>query len=153
MTGSRILYCHCAYAKIIPDRVKNEVLDRLTESGVRFEAVADLCELSARRDPSLKRLVAGEGELKIAACFPRSVKWLFAAAEAKLPDDVEVRNMRNETAEDTARALLGQPDGQAKPGNGAAAGGVVSSRVGSSRVDSSQAGSSRASTSRDEGSA
>ncbi len=135
MTGSRILYCHCAYANIIPDRVKNEVLDRLTESGVRFEAVADLCELSARRDPSLKRLAAGEGELKIAACFPRSVKWLFSAAEAPLPDDVEVRNMRSETAADTARALLGEPPGQAEPENGAAAGGVVPSRVGSSRQE------------------
>ncbi len=132
MTGSRILYCHCAYANIIPDRVKNEVLDRLTESGVRFEAVADLCELSARRDPSLKRLAAGEGEHKIAAWCPRSAKWLLSAAEAPLPDDVEVRNMRSETAEDTARALLGEPPGQAEPENGAAAGGVVSSRAGSS---------------------
>ena len=52
---------------------------------------------------------AGEGTLKIAACFPRSVKWLFSAAEAPLPQDVEVRNMRSETAADTAAALLGQP--------------------------------------------
>ena len=135
MTGSRILYCHCAYANIIPDRVKNEVLDRLTESGVRFEAVADLCELSARRDPSLKRLAAGEGELKIAACFPRSVKWLFSAAEAPLSKDVEVRNMRSEAAEDTARALLGEPAGQVEPESGAAAGAVAASRAGSSREE------------------
>lgn len=106
MASTRILYCHCAYANIIPDRVKNEVLDRLIESGVRFEAVADLCELSARRDPSLRMLASGEGELRIAACFPRSVKWLFSAAEAPLPAGIEVRNMRNETAAETVAALL-----------------------------------------------
>ncbi len=128
MTDSRILYCHCAYAKIIPDKIKNEVLDRLSDSGASFEAVADLCELSARRDPSLQRLAAGEGGLKIAACFPRSVKWLFSAAGASLPDEgVEIRNMRRETADETVAALLGMespadPGGGAGPGEHAASG-------------------------------
>ena len=45
MSQSRLVYCHCAYAKIIPEKVKNEVLERLAASGVAFEAVADLCEL------------------------------------------------------------------------------------------------------------
>ena len=85
MSQSRLVYCHCAYAKIIPEKVKNEVLERLAASGVAFEAVADLCELSARRDTALKRLADGDGELKIAACFPRSVRWLFSAAGAPLP--------------------------------------------------------------------
>jgi hypothetical protein len=48
----RILYCHCAYAQVVPKEVKEAVLRRLSESGVAFEAVADLCELSARQDPS-----------------------------------------------------------------------------------------------------
>ncbi len=127
MTASRILYCHCAYANIIPERVKNEVLDRLAASGVRFEAVADLCELSARRDPSLKRLATGEGDLRIAACFPRSVRWLFSAAEAPLPAGVEVRNMRSESAEDTVAALLGRGGEPVEPENGAAASRAVPS--------------------------
>ena len=129
--ASRILYCHCAYANIIPERVKNEVLDRLTGSGVRFEAVADLCELSARRDPSLKRLAAGEGDLKIAACFPRSVRWLFSAAQAPLPADVEVRNMRSEAAEDTVAALLGNGAPVEREGGAAASGSVPSGEAGS----------------------
>lgn len=115
MTAPRILYCHCAYANAIPERVKKEVLDRLAASGVRFEAVADLCELSARRDPSLERLASGEGKLKIAACFPRSVKWLFSAAGAPLSADVEVRNMRSETAEDTVAGLLVPEESGASP--------------------------------------
>src|SRR5688572_13675380 len=67
MTKSpRILYCHCAYANVVPQEVKNEVLTKLAESGVAFDAVPDLCEMSARRDPALKEL-AEEGTVKIAA--------------------------------------------------------------------------------------
>ena len=70
---TRIVYCHCAYAKVVPDDVKSDVLAKLSASGVGFDAVADLCEMSARKDPELKRL-ATEGAVKIAACFPRAVQ-------------------------------------------------------------------------------
>ena len=102
----RILYCHCAYANVVPAEVKNEVLTRLSESGVAFDAVPDLCEMSARHDPSLKAL-AEDGAIKIAACYPRAVKWLFNAADAPLPESgVEILNMRVETAETVAGRLL-----------------------------------------------
>ena len=78
-SAERILYCHCAYAQVVPKAVKEEVLRQLTASGVAFDAVADLCEMSAKKDPALKQL-AGQGNVKIAACFPRAVKWLFTAA-------------------------------------------------------------------------
>lgn len=105
MTSPRILYCHCAYAQVVPKEVKEAVLRRLCDSGVSFDAVADLCELSARRDPSLQRLA--EGAVKIAACYPRAVKWLFAAAQAPLhPEHTEVLNMRVQTAEEVAAALF-----------------------------------------------
>ena len=103
----RILYCHCAYAQVVPKAVKEEVLRRLGESGVAFDAVADLCEMSARRDPALMQLAAGGG-VKVAACYPRAVKWLFHAAGAPLPEaGVEVVNMRTEPAEAVVEALLG----------------------------------------------
>lgn len=101
-----ILYCHCQYAQIIPKEVKEAVLERLCASGAAFEAVADLCEMAARRDPSLPRL-AGAPALKIAACFPRAVKWLFHQAGAPLaPDAAEVINMRALNADETCAALL-----------------------------------------------
>lgn len=110
----RILYCHCAYAQVVPKPVKDEVLQRLTESGVAFDAVPDLCEMSARRDPALRQLAA-EGDVKIAACFPRAVKWLFSAAGSPLPaEGVEVLNMRTEPAEKVAFAILGDGFGQRK---------------------------------------
>lgn len=101
-----ILYCHCRYAQVVPPDVKSAVLERLCESSQPFEAVPDLCELSARRDPSLRRLVAA-GPLKIAACYPRAVKWLFAAADAPLdPEGTEILNMRIQSADAVVAALL-----------------------------------------------
>jgi len=101
----RILYCHCQYAQVVPREVKDAVLRRLCESGVEFEAVADLCEMSARRDPALRRLAEG-GAVKIAACFPRAVKWLFHQAGAPLAlDAAEVLNMRTQTAEEVGDGL------------------------------------------------
>ena len=89
-----ILYCHCQYAQVVPKEVKEAVLRRLCDAGLPFEAVADLCEMSARKDPALQRF-AESGQVKIAACYPRAVKWLFAAANAPLKTDAtEVLNMR-----------------------------------------------------------
>jgi hypothetical protein len=102
----RILYCHCAYAQVVPKEVKQDVLRKLCDSRVAFDAVADLCEMAARRDPALAKL-AGTGELKIAACFPRAVKWLFAGAQARLAtNSTEVLNMRTQPAEEIVKALL-----------------------------------------------
>lgn len=101
-----LLYCHCAYAKVIDPAVKEAVLKQLSGSGVAFEAVADLCEMSARKDPALARLGQAKN-LRIAACFPRAVRWLFHAAGTPLPKDAEVLNMRTEPAEDVADRLLG----------------------------------------------
>ena len=104
---ARILYCHCAYAQVVPKEVKEQVLRALSASGVAFDAVADLCELSAKNDPSLPRLV-GEGPLKIAACYPRAVKWLMSVAGIQLGEDVQVLNMRTEPADKVAFAILGE---------------------------------------------
>lgn len=103
----RILFCHCNYAQVVPGEVKQGVLEGLCQSGRAFEAVADLCEMSARRDPALKRLAAGEEPVKIAACYPRAVKWLFGSSQAQLDGSrTEVVNMRELSAEDATTAVL-----------------------------------------------
>lgn len=107
MAGPRIVYCHCAYAQVVPAEVKARVLQALADSGRAFEAVPDLCEMSARRDPALRDL-AGGGPMVVAACYPRAVRWLFSAAEAPLPDEgVQVLNMRTQSGDEVAAALLG----------------------------------------------
>ncbi|MDA9924769.1 hypothetical protein N9E25_15680 [Verrucomicrobiales bacterium] len=105
--STKILYCRCAFAKVIPEGTKNEVLERLCESGESFECVADLCEMSARRDDRIKQLLSDGQSVKIAACYPRAVKWLFHQAEAPFPDgdSVEVLNMREQSADEIIENL------------------------------------------------
>ena len=102
----KILYCNCTYAKVVPKDVKQAVLRQLSDSGRAFDAVADLCDMSARKDPALKKIADG-GCTKIAACYPRAVKWLFHAAGTPLPDEgIEVLNMREDAAEHIVRELM-----------------------------------------------
>jgi len=112
-TQPRIVYCHCAYAQVVPADVKQDVLRRLTESGTSFDAVADLCEIAARRDPWLEG-VAGQGPTQIVACYPRAVKWLFSSAGAPLPEQgIQILNMRTESPDAIAAALGTAADGDA----------------------------------------
>jgi hypothetical protein len=105
--ASRILYCHCAFAQAVPRPVKQDVLRALTDAGVDFDACADLCEMSARKDPALAEFAAAE-HLTCVACYPRAVRWLFTAAGATL-DESKVRflNMRGQTAAEIIAALSG----------------------------------------------
>jgi len=101
-----LLYCHCQYAQVLPEEVKKATLKKLSDSGQPFEAVPDLCELAARRDPALARIAAA-GPVKIAASFPRAVKWLFHSAGADLSiDQAQIVNMRTLTAEEAGNAML-----------------------------------------------
>ena len=101
----KLLYCRCAYAQVVPQTVKDGVLQKLCESGAAFESVADLCEMAAHRDPRLKAL-AENGPLRIAACFPRVVKGLFTQCGSPLPEDAEILNMRAQTADEIAQQML-----------------------------------------------
>ena len=102
----KILYCNCTYAKVVPEDVKKTVLRRLSDSGQAFDAVADLCDMSARKDPALHKIAQG-GCTRIAACYPRAVKWLFHAAGAPLPPEgVDVLNMREQSADEIVKELL-----------------------------------------------
>lgn len=107
---ARVVYCNCTYAKVIPAETKRQVLRELSASCVTFDTVADLCEMSARRDPMLKQ-VAETDCVKIVACFPRAVKWLFHAAGTPLSrDGVEVLNMRKQGADEIVSAVVnGKP--------------------------------------------
>lgn len=111
-----LVYCRCAYARVVPRAVKDGVLEALADSGVDFDAVPDLCEMSARRDPRLAEIAAA-GDVTIAACYPRAVRWLFSSAGAPLDQErVTVLNMREETAETVTDAMLKRNGGGGSPG-------------------------------------
>lgn len=101
---SRLVYCHCSFARVLPLEVKSQVLEGLAASGRAFDAVPDLCEMSARKDPALVQIA--QGEVTIAACFPRAVRWLFSAASAPLdPEHSRILNMRTESAQSVLDAI------------------------------------------------
>jgi Pyruvate/2-oxoacid:ferredoxin oxidoreductase delta subunit len=105
MSQPAVVFCQCKYAQVLPEAVKNAALKALRDSGQPFELVDDLCELSARRDPAMAR-IASAGPVKIAACFPRAVKWLFHAAGTPLSgESAEIVNLRSLSAEQAEAAL------------------------------------------------
>ena len=102
----RILFCNCTYANVVPPQVKQDVLAALSAAGVAFDAVPDLCDMAARKDPALARL-SEASELRVAACYERAVRWLFHSTGHELPaEGVAIHNMREGDAADIARALL-----------------------------------------------
>ena len=102
----RVLYCHCAFARIIAPQTKAAVLAHLAAGDRPFEAVPDLCEMSARRDERLHTLSRG-APLVVVACYARAVHGLFHSAGAPLPEaGVTVLNMRADSAE----AVMAQID-------------------------------------------
>jgi len=106
-TNTLTIYCHCAYYQIVPEQTKSAILNALKNTGIEFQAVADLCQMSAARDPALKLWAKAEA-IKIIACYPRAVRWLFHAGGAPLPQrGVELFNMRVDGAEKIISSLAG----------------------------------------------
>ena len=106
--SSPILYCRCAYAQVVPNGVKNAVLESLAAGDQPFEAVSDLCEFAAHRDPRLAELRARaeQSGLRIVACYPRVVRGLFKQAGSELPQEgVTFHNMRAHSAEEITAQL------------------------------------------------
>lgn len=100
-----VVYCHCAFAKVLPEDVKKATLEGLCASDIPFDAVPDLCDMAARRDPKLRAIAQG-GPVKIAACYPRAVKGLFVSVGEPLNGShTEIRNLRVESAQEALAAL------------------------------------------------
>ena len=103
-----ILFCNCGYSDIIDHTIRAEILKKLATTELDFEAVQDLCELAAKKDPKLKRWAQSES-LTIVACYRRTVKWLFDSADAELdPEKTKFHNMRASTAEEIISSLFGK---------------------------------------------
>jgi NAD-dependent dihydropyrimidine dehydrogenase PreA subunit len=111
-----VLFCHCAFAGIIPEDRKREVLAGLGAAGISPVEVPDLCRLCAERAPLLEEMARKPG-LRIVACHPRAVRWLFHRGGAPLTaDGTAILNMRVESAGAILAALgAGAPAGRAAP--------------------------------------
>jgi len=111
----KIVFCNCAYTRILPEETKQAVLEDLKQSGVEFEQVEDLCRMAAKKDPGLNAVTEAE-QVHIAACFPRAVKWLFHAAGVKLDENkVQVHNMREDDPDAISQNILGKAPARQQP--------------------------------------
>jgi NAD-dependent dihydropyrimidine dehydrogenase PreA subunit len=106
-TGKDILtiYCNCSYYDFIPEKTRKSVFQALTDAGVEFETVPDLCLLAARRDPVLQKWAKSD-KIRIIACFPRAVRWLFNTGGVELPENAEFFNMRTSQPDEIIENLL-----------------------------------------------
>lgn len=106
----QILCCDCSQARLLQSEVRAAVKQCLASTGVEFLAVKDLCGLAARRDPLLQKFAQGN-PLAVVACYPRAVRWLFAAADAPLPENhvtfLNLRALSVGEAAEAARRLVG----------------------------------------------
>jgi ferredoxin len=105
MPEREVLYCHCAFTKLIPKAVKRRLLRSLLAAQTPFTPISDLCALAARQDPRLARWAKAES-LLIIACHPRAVRALFHSAGAELrAGRVEFLNLRSLKGRGLARRL------------------------------------------------
>jgi len=106
----RVLLCRCVHGELIPRAGIEKILGCLRDAGVGIDVVDDLCGLVARCDPRVRELAEAEAAT-VVACYPRAVKWLFAAADAPWTDGrVAVLNFREGSAESIVEAVLGRRD-------------------------------------------
>jgi len=99
-----VLYCNCSFKELITKDRRREARHAVERSAADVVAVADLCQLAARRDPLLAQLAATPN-LTICACYPRAIRWLFHAAGTPLPADVAFVNLRSDTDIDLSTLL------------------------------------------------
>lgn len=99
MFDFRILYCHCANAKIMPESVKDKVLSQLCEKNFSFMAVADLCGVCAKAQQIISSNILNHNDLKVISCHQNAVRWLLDFAGLK---DLKFTafNMHSSKAED-----------------------------------------------------
>ena len=106
-----ILLCTCEHFHAVPEETVSAVRAALDQTGAAVEEVDDLCGLAARHDERLAPL-ARSAQPVVIACYPRAVRWLFAAAGAPLDDGrCALLNMHEQGADEIARRLsaLGAP--------------------------------------------
>ncbi len=102
---SNIVVCRCDYYHMVSETACARLAEALAHAGIPFESVPDLCELAANKDSRLTAWT-GTDQLKIVACFPRAVRWLFCSARAPLDNDrVELFDARTGNIDEIISAL------------------------------------------------
>jgi len=100
-----ILFCNCSFNNVLRDDTRRAVLERLQSDGAVFTAVDDLCRIAAGREALLAELAAAN-RLTVAACHPRAVRSLLAAAGIDLEGGgLHVVDMRSGQPDEAVREI------------------------------------------------
>ena len=93
MPPGSVLVCLCGHYDFIDAALRDRLLGRLEAVGAPVVLVDDLCA-AAVRGQSVLAEAAAAGRVRIAACHPRAVRWLFEFAGLEWPQDADVLNLR-----------------------------------------------------------
>jgi len=109
---THVIFCKCAFNHVIRRDSSRAVLDALCDSVVAFTALDDLCRAVARGELDNDQFADG-ARVVVAACHPRAVRALLAAAGVETGDlDLHVLDMRSKGPAELAAALgdlFGEP--------------------------------------------
>lgn len=113
MPLSCTLYCHCAYAGVLPAGVRTAAMNQLCSDGGAFLAVDDLCGLAAERADIAG--CAGPGSA-VVACHERAVRnltrWAYGWEPARVLDMRQTASAKlvSQLADLSCEASAGQPN-------------------------------------------
>ena len=96
---SFVVYCHCADYQLVSEQVKSRVLDAFIDTGTECKFVSDLCKMAVQEKTVLQDWMKNASDIKIIACYPRAIRWLFEYAGVTLPKETEFVNLRTDDIE------------------------------------------------------
>ena len=102
---SMIVYCHCADYQLVPDEIKSRALKALVDNRTECKFTSDLCKMAVQKKEVLQDWMKEASDVKILACYSRTIKCLFEYAGITLPKDTEFVNLRVDDIEKVVSEL------------------------------------------------
>ena len=102
---SVIVYCHCVNYQLVSEQVKSRALKALVNTGTKVKFVSDLCKMAVQEKTTLQDWMKNASDVKIVACYPRTVRWLFEYAGVTQPKETEFVNLRTDDIEKVISGL------------------------------------------------
>ncbi len=103
----KIIICACAERRLLPAENLGRIKAAADAAGIPVEVKADCCYLAAKSPEELREITAVDSAVLVAACLPRAVQSLFAAAGAALPENI--LDLRSAPVTDEQLSAAGLP--------------------------------------------
>lgn len=114
-----VLFCECAYTDLLASENRALVHARLAAHPGPALILDDLCGRVAQRDGQLQAFVRDAAHLVVAACYPRSIRWLLRQAGVApvdpLPQFLNLRGLSVQALGTALAEALGEAGADADP--------------------------------------